>query len=192
LSNCQSPACPGSTRKSSPVIRHFRLPRLFFISLPSDAGAGQRGEPIAGMVLDVIIESSEACACLCFLPLGADLRVRRGVAQPGRAPGSGPGGRRFKSSLPDQSFQSVIENSPELFFGPAAENRTPNPRAAQFLEIIRDCGDDSKDQHSRKECGERLELPWSDRIPKSSLLTQPGDVFSRRTAEEAAVFSAEL
>jgi hypothetical protein len=29
---------------------------------------------------------------------------RRGVAQPGRAPGSGPGGRRFKSSLPDQSF----------------------------------------------------------------------------------------
>jgi hypothetical protein len=26
----------------------------------------------------------------------------RGVAQPGRAPGSGPGGRRFKSSRPDQ------------------------------------------------------------------------------------------
>ena len=32
---------------------------------------------------------------------------RRGVAQPGRAPGSGPGGRRFKSSLPDQSFQQL-------------------------------------------------------------------------------------
>jgi hypothetical protein len=30
----------------------------------------------------------------------------RGVAQPGRAPGSGPGGRRFKSSLPDH-FKSV-------------------------------------------------------------------------------------
>jgi hypothetical protein len=29
---------------------------------------------------------------------------RRGVAQPGRAPGSGPGGRRFKSSLPDHFF----------------------------------------------------------------------------------------
>jgi hypothetical protein len=29
---------------------------------------------------------------------------RRGVAQPGRAPGSGPGGRRFKSSLPDHLF----------------------------------------------------------------------------------------
>src|SRR5487761_1206819 len=30
----------------------------------------------------------------------------RGVAQPGRAPGSGPGGRRFKSSLPDHLFTS--------------------------------------------------------------------------------------
>jgi hypothetical protein len=28
----------------------------------------------------------------------------RGVAQPGRAPGSGPGGRRFKSSLPDHKL----------------------------------------------------------------------------------------
>ena len=36
----------------------------------------------------------------------ADHALRRGVAQPGRAPGSGPGGRRFKSSLPDHSFQS--------------------------------------------------------------------------------------
>jgi hypothetical protein len=32
--------------------------------------------------------------------------TRRGVAQPGRAPGSGPGGRRFKSSLPDHCFPS--------------------------------------------------------------------------------------
>ena len=30
----------------------------------------------------------------------------RGVAQPGRAPGSGPGGRRFKSSLPDHLLQA--------------------------------------------------------------------------------------
>src|SRR5205807_2516783 len=30
----------------------------------------------------------------------------RGVAQPGRAPGSGPGGRRFKSSLPDNRNKS--------------------------------------------------------------------------------------
>src|SRR5271170_1650063 len=34
----------------------------------------------------------------------------RGVAQPGRAPGSGPGGRRFKSSLPDQSFQTLKQH----------------------------------------------------------------------------------
>ena len=32
----------------------------------------------------------------------------RGVAQPGRAPGSGPGGRRFKSSLPDHSFSRSL------------------------------------------------------------------------------------
>ena len=31
---------------------------------------------------------------------------RRGVAQPGRAPGSGPGGRRFESSLPDHLFSN--------------------------------------------------------------------------------------
>ena len=35
----------------------------------------------------------------------------RGVAQPGSAPGSGPGGRRFKSSRPDHSFQGVIRAS---------------------------------------------------------------------------------
>ena len=29
------------------------------------------------------------------------------MAQPGRAPGSGPGGRRFKSSLPDHYFQTL-------------------------------------------------------------------------------------
>ena len=32
----------------------------------------------------------------------------RGVAQPGRAPGSGPGGRRFKSSLPDHLIQITL------------------------------------------------------------------------------------
>src|ERR1035438_10579905 len=35
---------------------------------------------------------------------GRNSAVSRGVAQPGRAPGSGPGGRRFKSSLPDHLF----------------------------------------------------------------------------------------
>ena len=36
---------------------------------------------------------------------GGSERPCRGVAQPGSAPGSGPGGRRFKSSRPDHSFQ---------------------------------------------------------------------------------------
>src|ERR1700747_823616 len=40
-----------------------------------------------------------------FPILPAPIRSR-GVAQPGRAPGSGPGGRRFKSSLPDH-FKST-------------------------------------------------------------------------------------
>jgi hypothetical protein len=48
---------------------------------------------------------------LCYnqllpLPPAWVATFRRGVAQPGRAPGSGPGGRRFKSSLPDQ-FKSI-------------------------------------------------------------------------------------
>jgi hypothetical protein len=35
--------------------------------------------------------------------------TNRGVAQPGRAPGSGPGGRRFESSLPDQSKAYLLK-----------------------------------------------------------------------------------
>ena len=38
-------------------------------------------------------------------------RSCRGVAQPGRAPGSGPGGRRFKSSLPDQQFSCLFSGT---------------------------------------------------------------------------------
>ncbi len=45
----------------------------------------------------------------------ASFRSDRGVAQPGRAPGSGPGGRRFKSSLPDHFWnQSVTSISSVL------------------------------------------------------------------------------
>ena len=43
------------------------MPRLFFVTLPSVAGAGERGEPIAGMVRDVIIKSSEGYASISFL-----------------------------------------------------------------------------------------------------------------------------
>jgi hypothetical protein len=41
---------------------------------------------------------------------GAHRAQVRGVAQPGRAPGSGPGGRRFKSSLPDQFFSHLLSS----------------------------------------------------------------------------------
>ena len=56
---------------------------------------------------DAIINKCGACCFLhrIFSRGMPSLCLRRGVAQPGRAPGSGPGGRRFKSSLPDQSFQ---------------------------------------------------------------------------------------
>ena len=40
--------------------------------------------------------------------------VCRGVAQPGRALGSGPRGRRFKSSRPDQKSQEKGRNSPGI------------------------------------------------------------------------------
>ena len=45
-------------------------------------------------------------------------RSSRGVAQPGRAPGSGPGGRRFKSSLPDHLFSATYTDS-EVLKNPA-------------------------------------------------------------------------
>ena len=48
----------------------------------------------------------------------------RGVAQPGRAPGSGPGGRRFESSLPDHSFQSYTFQV-EVQTPPGAPQRAP-------------------------------------------------------------------
>ena len=38
----------------------------------------------------------------------------RGVAQPGRAPGSGPGGRRFKSSRPDQFCLNHLKKIAEI------------------------------------------------------------------------------
>ena len=51
-------------------------------------------------------------------PHGFPVRVRpqkcRGVAQPGRALGSGPRGRRFKSSRPDQFSRFSSENPQNL------------------------------------------------------------------------------
>src|SRR5579859_6686696 len=50
--------------------------------------------------------------------------ARRGVAQPGRAPGSGPGGRRFKSSLPDHLFSSRYTPSKSLKIPAVGKNAT--------------------------------------------------------------------
>jgi hypothetical protein len=50
--------------------------------------------------------------------------LRRGVAQPGRAPGSGPGGRRFKSSLPDHLFSVRYADSELLKIPAVGKNAT--------------------------------------------------------------------
>lgn len=44
------------------------------------------------------------------------LQVMRSVAQPGSAPGLGPGGRRFKSFRSDQIFQRVAMRVVAPFF----------------------------------------------------------------------------
>src|SRR6267142_2535856 len=48
----------------------------------------------------------------------------RGVAQPGRAPGSGPGGRRFKSSLPDHLFSITCASFQASRNPPVGKNAT--------------------------------------------------------------------
>jgi hypothetical protein len=50
--------------------------------------------------------------------------LRRGVAQPGRAPGSGPGGRRFKSSLPDHLFSARYTHAEALKIPAVGKNAT--------------------------------------------------------------------
>ncbi len=73
------------------------------------------------------------CAAPRFLllpcaPSGSGGKIFRGVAQPGRAPGSGPGGRRFKSCLPDQSNGRICFGNPEgvrpSFFGDSGRGDT--------------------------------------------------------------------
>src|SRR5579872_2932253 len=57
----------------------------------------------------IIARRSEVGARVSSASIAHTHEFRRGVAQPGRAPGSGPGGRRFKSSLPDH-FKSTTYN----------------------------------------------------------------------------------
>src|SRR6185503_9868786 len=61
---------------------------------PADEGQRQRDRGIHRGVWDTIA-----------------VRLGRGVAQPGRALGSGPRGRRFESSRPDQLSSKTLENS---------------------------------------------------------------------------------
>src|SRR5581483_4461479 len=96
----------------------------------------------------------------------------RGVAQPGRAPGSGPGGRRFKSSLPDQYFSTTYNFT-------MARNRAqtePLVRAdwvpqTKFLtsKDLLAAGDESRGTHNNKGGGESRETS-----PKLRLLNECG------------------
>src|SRR5580692_4469730 len=72
----------------------------------AESCAGARVAKNVGPVSNVIMLGyvSKFPDALAFLPRPCN---SRGVAQPGRAPGSGPGGRRFKSSLPDHYFQGL-------------------------------------------------------------------------------------
>src|SRR6478609_11242561 len=71
------------------------------------------------------VSQSELLCYNGFLPSPSALDgSRRGVAQPGRAPGSGPGGRRFKSSLPDHLFSSRYTPSRSLKIPAVGKNAT--------------------------------------------------------------------
>src|SRR5581483_295598 len=70
----------------------------------------------------------------CSCPFWAN-RVR-GVAQPGRAPGSGPGGRRFKSSLPDHLFSSSYTPSKSLKIPAVGKNATVLTSLVFYLSFL--------------------------------------------------------
>ena len=90
--------------------------RWFFIS-PSNfvqaCRAGLAGHWFAKCYNGSILKLARACVSFLF---AQTYEFRRGVAQPGRAPGSGPGGRRFKSSLPDQFFSRSFDCLDSLGF----------------------------------------------------------------------------
>ena len=65
---------------------------------------------------------------LPWLGRGAITRARRGVAQPGRAPSSGGGGRRFESSLPDQCIPALLAGRPSGRPDFVAPSFSQNPR----------------------------------------------------------------
>ncbi len=93
---------------------------------------------------------------------------RRGVAQPGRAPGSGPGGRRFKSSLPDQ-FRVFRLFAPGLQIPPLqrtqGQARVPATRHASFPPLR------SNHTHSCEERGDQVTTITIASLRKSRLKT---------------------
>src|SRR5439155_2754314 len=82
------------TRVEREVLRH----RQHGHGAAQDAPASTDRQAGAGAGHDGIDGLGPSCY---FLAPSRGIKFR-GVAQPGRAPGSGPGGRRFKSCLPDQ------------------------------------------------------------------------------------------
>jgi hypothetical protein len=62
-------------------------------------------------------------------------RNRRGVAQPGRAPGSGPGGRRFKSSLPDQ-FRTEPLTRDSLLWGILSQGVSQHNKVLKISALL--------------------------------------------------------
>jgi hypothetical protein len=62
------------------------------------------------------------------------------VAQPGRAPGSGPGGRRFKSSLPDQFFSIFDSKGYELVESQVSKSAKPAAPGRMTKMMVCECG----------------------------------------------------
>src|ERR1035437_6222118 len=102
--------------------------------LPALGGCPIRNEPEAGRpprnTLDsaTLVQAQSRGQTRQAAPQGyAPATQVRGVAQPGRAPGSGPGGRRFESSLPDHSKKKIAIISFPIRLVQSLPNSNPAP-----------------------------------------------------------------
>jgi hypothetical protein len=103
-----------------------------------------RGVPPAGVVEDSIALTGAAVGGTPRVPV-------RGVAQPGSAPGSGPGSRRFKSSRPDKRRLASHPRGPSCF-----GVWVPRAGVGAFLEA-------APDVHARTaQLGRRVARPSSE------------------------------